>query len=79
MDGIKLLNAPPLSVLLDQQQIEKEKKRADGEKVKSSYIEQHLFAVGCSATKEGLTLYPMDVSVHLDNPVSGKICISVLR
>lgn len=70
VDGVSLLNAPPLSVLLDQQLIENEKKRADGEKIKTSYIEQQLFAVGCSATAEGLTLYPIDISVHLDTPIA---------
>ena len=72
VDGVTLLNAPPLSVLLDQQLIETESKTADGEKKKTSYIEQHLFAIGCAATPECLTLYPIDISVHLDTPVAGK-------
>lgn len=77
--GISLLNAPPLSVLMDQQLIENENKRADGEKVKTSYIEQQLFAVGCSATAEGLTLYPIDISVHLDTPTAGKFFLSSIE
>jgi hypothetical protein len=72
VSDISLLNAPPVSVLMDQQLIENETKRADGEKVKTSYIEQQFFAVGCSATTEGLTLYPIDISVHLDTPTAGK-------
>lgn len=72
VDGVTLLNAPPLSVLLDQQLIENESKTADGEKKKTSYINQHLFAIGCAATPESLTLYPIDISVHLDTPVAGK-------
>ena len=72
VDGVALLNAPPLSVLLDQQLIENESKTADGEKKKTSYIEQHLIAIACASTAENLTLYPIDISVHLDTPVAGK-------
>lgn len=70
VDGVPLLNAPPLSVLLDQQLMENESKTADGEKKKTSYIEQQLFAIGCAVSAENLTLYPMDISVHLDTPVA---------
>lgn len=70
VDGVSLLNAPPLSVLLDQQLIENESKTADGEKKKISYIEQQFFAIGCAANPENLTLYPIDISVHLDTPVA---------
>ena len=72
VNGVSLLNAPLLTVLMDQQLIENETKRADGEKVKTSYIEQQLFSVGCSATADGLTLYALDVAVHLDTPTAGK-------
>jgi len=71
VDGVSLLNAPPLSVLLDQQLIENETKSSDGEKKKSSYVEQHLFSVSCAATPERLTLFPIDVVVHLDSPIAG--------
>jgi hypothetical protein len=71
VDGIKLIPAPALSVLLDQQLIEKESQSLDGEKKKTSYLEQQLFGVGCSSTPDALTLYPLDMSVVLDNPVAG--------
>ena len=77
VDGVTLLHAPPIAVLMDQQLIEKETKRADGEKVKTSYIEQELLAVACSATAEALTLYPIDISVHLDTPIAGKVPILI--
>lgn len=71
VDGIELLPAPPLSVLLDHQLIETETKTTDGDKKKTSFIEQNLFAIGCTATMECLTLYPVDVTVQLDTPISG--------
>lgn len=77
VEGVSLLNAPPLSVLLDQQLIENEKKSADGETIKTSFIEQQLFAIGCSATADGLTLYPIDISVRLDSPIGGKLSNSL--
>ncbi|CAB9497839.1 expressed unknown protein [Seminavis robusta] len=70
VDGISLLPAPPVSVLMDQQLIENESKSVDGEKKKTSYIQQQLFGVGCSSTPEALTLYPLDLSVTLDSPIS---------
>ena len=73
MDGIKLIPSPPLSVLLDQQLIENESQSLDGEKKKTSYLEQQLFGVGCSSTADALTLYPLDITVVLDNPVAGKL------
>jgi hypothetical protein len=71
VDGIKLLPAPPLSVLLDQQLIENELHSLDGEKKKTSYLEQQLFGVACSSTPDALTLYPLDMSVVLESPVAG--------
>ena len=70
VDGIALLPSPPLSVLLDQELIETETRGKDGERKKTSYIEQNLFAIGCTATTECLKLYPVDVTVHLDTPIS---------
>jgi hypothetical protein len=56
---------------MDHQLIENEIKTSDGEKKKTSYIEQQIFAIGCTATAEGLTLYPIDLTVHLDTPIAG--------
>mgnify|MGYP005845856475 CR=1 FL=1 len=77
IDGAPLLPAPLLSILLDHRLIENETRTTDGEKKKTSYIEQQLFAIGCSATDQGLTLYPMDVTVHLDTPISGTFRVFV--
>lgn len=60
-----------MNILLDHRLIESETKSLDGEKKRTSYIEQELFAVCCNATADGLTLYPVDVTVHLDTHISG--------
>jgi hypothetical protein len=70
LDGYKFIAAPPLGILLDQQMIETASKTSDDVSKKSSYLEQHIFALITSADDEGLTLYPLNVSVKLGSPTT---------
>jgi hypothetical protein len=69
-DDIQLLRSPPVSILLDQELIETAKASSDGGSKKTFRIEQSLFSVACSVSEGGLTLVPLDVSVHLDSPTA---------
>ena len=72
LDGISFLPAPPVSLLLDQQLVEKSSVTTDGERIKQAYTEQELFGISCSVNGEALTLYGTEMKVQLDTPSSCK-------
>lgn len=66
-----MLQAPPISILIDQEVIETSTTTSDGMNKKSSYIDQALFSLSCSIDdKDGPVLLPLDVNVKLDTPTA---------
>jgi len=76
-DGHSFLNAPPISILLDQQLIETATTTSDGVSKKTSYLDQSFFAIACAVAENSLGLFPFDISVELDSPTSGKFAFFV--
>ena len=79
VEGISFLPAPPVSLLVDQQLIEKSSVTTDGEKKKQAYTEQELFGISCSVNADALTLYGTEMKVLLDTPSAGtfrNLCLS---
>jgi hypothetical protein len=74
LEGISFLPAPPVSLLVDQQLVEKNSVTTDGEKKKQAYTEQELFGISCSVDGDALTLYGTEMKVLLDTPNAGKFC-----
>jgi hypothetical protein len=74
LEGISFLPAPPVSVLVDQQLVEKSSVTTDGEKKKQAYTEQELFGISCSVDGDALTLYGTEMKVLLDTPSAGRFC-----
>jgi hypothetical protein len=72
LEGISFLPAPPVSLLVDQQLVEKSSVTTDGEKKKQAYTEQELFGISCSVDGDALTLYGTEMKVQLDTPSAGK-------
>ena len=72
MDGISFLQAPPLSLLIDQTLTETASRTSDGEKMKQAHTTQEFFGICCSVGDDGLTLHGVNVTVQLDTPTSGK-------
>lgn len=69
--GLAFLAAPPLSLLVDQKVVESSLTTSDGDRVKSTFIEQELFGICCTVDDtKGLTLYGAEVKVKLDSPIS---------
>jgi hypothetical protein len=66
MEGFKMLAAPPISILLDQQLTETYQSTSDGVNRKVTYIDQSLFAITCAVDRTSLTLFPLDISIKLD-------------
>ena len=65
-----LLQAPPISVLLDQQEVvETRKSTSEGVK-KASYIEQSLYSVACAVSPDGPVVLALDIVVKLDTPTA---------
>ena len=71
-NGIRFLATPPLSILVDQELVERSETNRDGERKKDAHTTQELFAITCSVNNDGLTIYPIDIKVRLDTPSSGK-------
>ena len=76
-NGIRFLATPPLSILVDQELVERSETNRDGERKKEAHTTQELFAISCSVNNDGLTIYPIDVKVRLDTPSSGKDGLTV--
>lgn len=74
LEGISFLPTPPVSLLVDQQLVEKSSVTTDGEKKKQAYTEQELFGISCSVDGDALTLYGTEMKVLLDTPSAGKFC-----
>jgi hypothetical protein len=72
--GMSLLAAAPVSIMIDQRLIETARTTSTGEKKKTSYLEQSLFAIGC-CMDDGPKLVPLDILVKLDSPSAGT-CIA---
>lgn len=70
IDGNVLIEAPPISVLLDQEIAETINVATDGSSKKTSYIEQSLFSICCSIVDDGVVLIPHEINVNLESPAS---------
>ena len=71
VEGMTMLQAPPISILIDQELVETSAATSDGGKKKTSYIDQSLFSLSCAMDdKDGPVLLPFDVTVRLDNPTA---------
>lgn len=70
LEGMTLLPAPPISVLVDQDVVETAQSTSDGMNKQSSFIIQALFSLSCSISTNGPILLPLDVNVKLDNPMA---------
>jgi hypothetical protein len=68
--GIKCLAAPPISIVLGQDMVETTVVKSEGVSSKKAHMEQSLFSVVCSADDSELYLYPISISVKLENPAS---------
>lgn len=65
------LPVPPISILLDQQLNESTNTTSDGVNKKNMYMEQTLFSATCAANDDRLILFPLEVAVRLESPLSG--------
>ena len=70
VDGTKLLNTPPISILLGQEMSDVTTTSMDGVTKKDRSLHQFLFAISCLANENGIKLVPMEIEVVLDSPVS---------
>jgi hypothetical protein len=73
LEGIQFLPTPPVSLLVDQERIERSEITRDGEKKKQAYLLQELFGICCAVNGDALTLYPIEIKVHLETPSSSKL------
>ena len=73
LNGLHFLATPPLTILLDQHMVENTVRTTDGEKRQKTHCEQEFLGVTCSANDEGVTLYGLEIEVHLDTPNSGTL------
>jgi hypothetical protein len=80
IDGINLLGAPPVSIVIGQELVETSVMKSDGIIVKTSYVHQSLFSIACAVSDGALSLYPFDVTVTLESPTAfpDKISCSLL-
>lgn len=69
---MSLLMVPPLSIRLHQELVEQTVSSSDGVPKKSCHLEQILFSLSCRIRNDGVVLVPLEVSVQLDSPSSGK-------
>jgi hypothetical protein len=73
-DGYKFLNAPPISILLDQQLLEMSMEHSTSDVTRNkkvTYIEQSLLGIGCTVDKSTpLTLFPFHITIKLDSITS---------
>lgn len=67
VDGYKMLPAPPIAVLMNQQLTESYQSTSDGVNKKLTHIDQSLFAVTCAVDKTALTIFPLAISIKLDS------------
>ena len=65
-----MLQAPPISILVDQETVEISTATSDGTNKKTSFIEQSLFSLSCAVKEDGPVLLPFDVNVNLDTPTA---------
>ena len=65
-----LLQAPPISVLLEQQEVVETRNSASEGVKKSSCINQSLFSLSCAISPNGPVVLPLDINVNLDNPTA---------
>ena len=70
INGINLLGAPPVSILLGQDLIETSVMKSNGVSTKTSYLDQSLFSMACAVSDDGLCLFPLDVNVKLESPTA---------
>lgn len=71
-DGVTFLAAPPVGVMLGQEIVESQKATTDGVIKKSSFLQQSFFALSCSVDTASVILYPLEISMTLFSPTSGK-------
>lgn len=70
VEGINLISAPPVAILLDQKPRESASTSIDGGSKKKRYLKQKMFALSCLATETGVKLVPLMIQVDLESPVS---------
>mmetsp|Transcript_23496 Transcript_23496/g.65361 ORF Transcript_23496/g.65361 Transcript_23496/m.65361 type:complete len:869 (-) Transcript_23496:36-2642(-) len=70
MPGFSFFPTPPLSIVVDQQLIETSRTSSDGVSIKKSYLQQKLMGITFATSDQQLTLYPLDITVTIDNPSS---------
>jgi hypothetical protein len=70
IEGRDFLPLPPLCILVDQNIVETTSRTSDGEKITRIHTEQELFAVFCSASDAGLTIYGATIFVRLESPTA---------
>jgi len=66
----KLLQIPPVGVVLEQQMIQKKKVTSDGEPKKICFIKRETFAVACSVDENAATLKSFVISSTVESPSS---------
>ena len=70
IDGINLLGAPPVSILMGQELVESSVMKSDGVSVKTAYADQSLFSIACTVNEDLLSLVPLDMNVKLESPTA---------
>lgn len=70
IDGINLLGAPPVSILMGQELVETSILKSDGVSVKTAYADQSLFSIACAVNEDVLSLVPLDMNVKLESPTA---------
>ena len=73
LEGTKLVSAPPVTIMIDQNLVENTTRTSDGEKKQQAHTEQELFGVCCSISDDALVLHAAEMTVKLDSPSAGKL------
>jgi hypothetical protein len=72
LNGVTLLKAPPIGILIGQEYIEKASITIDGVSKETSYVEQTIMGVVCQADEKGVNLIPITTRMDLTSPSSRK-------
>lgn len=71
IEGMRLLKAPPVSILMSLEQMEATVIKSNDANVKLAFIEQSLFSIACALSEtSGVSLVPLYINVKLESPTA---------